>query len=641
MTILDMSISGAVIIMVIVFIRALAINRLPKKTFLFLWGVALCRLLIPFNMPSSFSAYNLIQQGTEISQMQNGNAITFVSPIAPLPIETPFADYAANPINIPLLVWLLGILLLTTYFTITYVLFRREFQMALPVKNEYVENWLAQLKMKRTIIIRQSSRISAPLTYGIWKPVVLMPKNTNWENTKQIDYVLAHELVHIRRFDTVTKLLLTAVLCVHWFNPLVWVMYILSNRDIELSCDETVIRSFGDTTKSAYARTLISMEESKNRFTPLCNNFSKNAIEERITAIMKIKKTTVATLMAAVLLIGGVTIVFATSARAENDNIPQAYATETVITQQEQAELDKQHTAEITQQYSVYKDYGLTYEPKTDSFYYNGKLVRRFSDKLNADNQYITFVRDNDGIDLRAVRNGSYELTGITEVSQAEYDKNTQIKAAAESAGGVYEQGDPNANASGQMEMITQYGDFGVSFNSNGEMLCNGELVRYFCDGVEVEPDAWAIRYQYLNEKGTVDVFTKRTVINNGDGSKNPFGNLIGLEKSSQKEFEQRDLSDFSASPEQISIAEGNSSDVIGVTFSEKFAKYKLYGIDYREEHEDSGNGNVYFNGELVKTFIDVIPNGGVFTYDSKDGGTITVQTVYDSKGKLTRVEKK
>lgn len=321
MTLLDMSISGAVIIMVIVLIRTLAINRLPKKTFLFLWGVALCRLLIPFHMPSPFSAYNLIQQGTETSQMQTVNIIALVSPETPLPIGSHFTEFAENPISIPLLVWFSGAFLLTAYFSITYILFRREFQMSLPVKNKYAENWLAQIKMNRTITIRQWSGISAPLTYGIWKPIILMPKHTNWEDSKQIDFVLAHELVHIRHFDTVTKLLLTTVLSIHWFNPFVWVMYILSNRDMELSCDETVIRSFGDTTKSAYARTLISMEESKSRFTPLCNNFSKNAIEERITAIMKMKRTSVWMTALAVLLVAGTSTIFATSALASNDKV--------------------------------------------------------------------------------------------------------------------------------------------------------------------------------------------------------------------------------------------------------------------------------------------------------------------------------
>ena len=62
------------------------------------------------------------------------------------------------------------------------------------------------------------------------------------------------------------------VLCVHWFNPLVWVMYILANRDIELSCDEAVVRLFGENAKTDYAQALISMEETRSGLTPLCNN---------------------------------------------------------------------------------------------------------------------------------------------------------------------------------------------------------------------------------------------------------------------------------------------------------------------------------------------------------------------------------
>ena len=142
--------------------------------------------------------------------------------------------------------------------------------------------------MKRPILVRQSDRISAPLTYGIFRPVILMPKKMDWKNEKQLQYVLSHEYVHICRYDTVTKLIATLALCIHWFNPFVWVMYILFNRDIELACDESVIRQFGEKSKSAYSLMLINMEATKSGLLPFCNNFSKNAIEERITAVMKI-----------------------------------------------------------------------------------------------------------------------------------------------------------------------------------------------------------------------------------------------------------------------------------------------------------------------------------------------------------------
>ena len=109
----------------------------------------------------------------------------------------------------------------------------------------------------RAIRIRRSDRISAPLTYGILKPVILMPKETDWKNRQQLQYVFLHEYMHICRLDIVWKLIAALALCIHWFNPLVWIMYILFNRDIELSCDESVVRRFGETYKSAYARALV------------------------------------------------------------------------------------------------------------------------------------------------------------------------------------------------------------------------------------------------------------------------------------------------------------------------------------------------------------------------------------------------
>lgn len=319
MTVLERSLSGAIVIMVIIVIRALAINRLPKKTFLVLWGVALCRLLLPFCIPTPFSAYNLVPQGTEAMPIQHGNIMALITPMQSLPIGESTSDFTANSLSLLLLVWLLGMLLLTAYFALAYCLFRRELQMALPVQNMFVENWLRQQKMKRTIVIRQSSCILTPLTYGIVKPVILMPRDTCWENTAQITYILTHELVHIRRFDTVTKLLLTVALCIHWFNPLVWVMYLLANRDLEISCDEAVVRSFGVAARSAYAHTLIAMEEKKRRQMPLCNSFSKNAVEERITAIMKMKPLSTWGRVLAILLVVATTAVFATSAMLIKD----------------------------------------------------------------------------------------------------------------------------------------------------------------------------------------------------------------------------------------------------------------------------------------------------------------------------------
>ena len=322
MSLLQMSFAGAVMILAIIVIRALAVNLLPKKTFLALWGIVVARLLLPFSVPSAFSVYSLIGNHTPAVPTTKGPQAVGMLPteiagqMATMPGNI---SNAASSISVWVIVWAVGVLVCALVFAIAYWKCRQEFQTSLPIDNGFIQNWLKTHRLKRSISVRQSSRFSAPLTYGVFRPVILLPTSTEWANTKVLQYVLAHEYVHIRRFDSITKLVLIAVLCVHWFNPLVWAMYILANRDIELSCDEAVVRLFGENTKAAYARTLISMEETRSGFAPLCSNFSKNAIEERITAIMKYKKTSIFSLVLALSLIFGATTAFATSAQQEPD----------------------------------------------------------------------------------------------------------------------------------------------------------------------------------------------------------------------------------------------------------------------------------------------------------------------------------
>ena len=220
---------------------------------------------------------------------------------------------------VPLLttIWLVGLALSGLFFIVLYVKQRRKFLTSLPLENEFLANWQQTHKLKRQIRVRSSDQIATPLTYGILSPVILLPKNMNWLDEKGLSHILAHELIHIKRFDALKKLLLAAVLCVHWFNPLVWLMYILFNRDLELACDEGVIRLFGEEAKPQYAFTLISAQEQL-AYPPLHNAFGKYAIEERIHAIMRSRKASFAGILAAFLLVVSITMIFATSAAADS-----------------------------------------------------------------------------------------------------------------------------------------------------------------------------------------------------------------------------------------------------------------------------------------------------------------------------------
>ena len=326
MKLLQMSLAGGVMILVITVIRALAIERLPKKTFLALWAAALARLLAPVSLPSALSIYSLLARRAPAAA--EWTAVPAL-PDLPVAAETAAAAAAQQTASAPAaqppvwtIVWAVGVAVCAVVFAVAYGRCCREFRASFPVENDVIRRWLQSHPLRRTIAIRQSGRISSPLTFGVLRPVILVPKKTDWTDETALRYVLEHEFVHIQRFDVLSKLLLIAAVCVHWFNPLVWVMYVLANRDLELSCDETVLRRFGGDVRAAYARVLIRMEAARGGFAPLCNHFGKNAIEERITAIMKTKRITIVSLGLAALLVAGTVTVFATSAKSGTSGTP-------------------------------------------------------------------------------------------------------------------------------------------------------------------------------------------------------------------------------------------------------------------------------------------------------------------------------
>ena len=230
-------------------------------------------------------------------------------------------------------VWVVGSALCAGGFALVYLRCRRDFATSLPVDDPRAQAWLAEHRgqLRRPLSLRQSDLISTPLTYGVVHPVILVPRDTDWSREGEVRYVLAHELVHVRRFDALTKLVLMACACVHWFNPLVWAMYVLANRDLELSCDERVVRGFGTGSRADYARTLIAMEETKSGLAPLYSGFSKTATEERIVAIMHIKKTSLLALAASASLVVGIPAALATSALPQRD-IPQTDSDQPAVT---------------------------------------------------------------------------------------------------------------------------------------------------------------------------------------------------------------------------------------------------------------------------------------------------------------------
>lgn len=279
MNLAQMSLTGSAFILFVLVLRILAGRRLPKGVFWALWEIAALRLLIPFSLSSPFSLYGYLTPGMEQQREAAGSGLLLSSFSAD---ASAFSSLA--------LVWLAGTCCLGAYFLALYVKSMGRFRLSLPAHSAYIAGWLNSHKLFRPVQVRVSDRILSPVTYGVLRPVILLPRGIELENSSVLPYVLTHEYMHIRRFDAVTKLLLAAALCLHWFNPLVWVLYFFANRDLELSCDELVVQAVGQKGRSAYALALIDMEEWQSARLSLHSHFSRQGIEERTLSIMRYKK---------------------------------------------------------------------------------------------------------------------------------------------------------------------------------------------------------------------------------------------------------------------------------------------------------------------------------------------------------------
>ncbi len=324
MNLLQMGLSGGIFILAVALIRALTINKLPKMLFLVLWYIAFARLLLPVTVPVAFHGDLMAGRGLFLLDTLGHRITDFTAeflPNQPGSIgdkATPMVQDNGSSVSVLRIIWAVGAVSMAGFFVVSYFRCRREFQTALPVPNDAAPQWLLEHPLWRAVEIRQLTGLATPLTYGVLHPVILLPKDTDWESG-QMKYILYHEYVHIRRFDAVGKWIASAALCIHWFHPLVWVLYVLFNRDVELSCDECVIRHFGERSRKEYAVALLRMEEHRNALEPFGNYFSKNATEERIKAIMKFKKKTMFTLaFAAILAVAGTIAVFAMPPKTGN-----------------------------------------------------------------------------------------------------------------------------------------------------------------------------------------------------------------------------------------------------------------------------------------------------------------------------------
>ena len=645
MSLLQMSFLGTVIILLIVVLRAVLINRLPKKTFLILWWIALIRLLVPFSIKSVTSIYSLLQSiYSDINPVRTAQTTTF------LPIHGNMPEIAnglseamvqrTESISILSVIWLAGLLLCFGFFAVSYIKCYREFRFSLPVENDILEAWKEKHPLKRSLSIRQTETIAAPLSYGVIRPVILMPKNTEWKNIYQLRYVLEHEYVHIRRLDMLTKLIMIAAVCIHWFNPLVWVMYILFNRDLELSCDETVVRRFGMDIKSVYATALISMEEKKSGLTPLCNSFSKNAIEERIRAIMKIKKTSKFAVMISAVLVICVTGGFATSASSLEKNTETAQENgETTVALNEVNIREDEPLSSSDVEWWTAEEYAKWLDEEKEVLQsmigekaYTGGDGWFVWTQEKVD-ETIALYEDN----LQKIKDGmklsksSDDAVGITMAYSPE-----NIEYAKQEAETVTENKDSNENVFSE-EQLSEYAKAGITYQKEtGFLMYDGKTIGYFRD--EFKPGTYTISSK---RGGTLRVEVQRE--NYGtitDVKAEPLSDDFWSEPAALVESSGGEA--VTADEMKGSVFEEGGSENIAADDMGEYSSEEGKGLNIAvpQEYADYGvscdaQGNWVYNGKIIADLYD--EGRGIF---SNSNGTMYIEVTRDKSGKISSFQK-
>ncbi|MBO4637742.1 MAG: hypothetical protein J5685_11420 [Clostridiales bacterium] len=337
MTVLSMSLTGSIVIGVVLLAR-LFMRRLPKKYTYLLWLIVAFRLLCPISLQSSFSIFNIlplksasvVEVSSEAHEAQVIQTVPAVNTAdmatgEPQPQTVTAASKATDKTYVLASVWALTAVMLGSYCVYRYIKVKKQISGAVPEARS----------------VYSGHMIDSPFVFGIIKPRIYLPSRLSPEER---EYLILHELTHIRRGDPVFKLIGIIILVVHWFNPLVWVSYILFCRDMEMSCDEAVIAKLGDRVKADYSMSLISFArmDDGQKFIVAPISFAKkitggSEVKMRITNVLGYKGHSRLTGFLAIVLVLCIASVciFNARTRADEDNdteVQVAEVTETSAT---------------------------------------------------------------------------------------------------------------------------------------------------------------------------------------------------------------------------------------------------------------------------------------------------------------------
>ena len=306
--IVNMSISASWLVVAVLILR-LVLKKAPKWANVLLWGIVAVRLICPFSFESALSLIPSAETFPE--KIISGPSFDVQTGITP--IDNRINDYLGdryfegvtvptnngnNVMTILTIVWIIGILLLATYTIISYWRLNRKVDTAVHYKDN----------------IFQSENVSSPFVLGLIKPRIYLPFKLDGQD---MEHVVAHEQAHIRRKDHWWKPLGFLLLTIHWFNPLMWLAYVLLCRDIELACDEKVIKELGNEQRADYTQALVACSVNRRMIAACPLAFGEVSVKERVKSVMNYKKPAFWVIILAVIACVIVAVCFLTNPKQD------------------------------------------------------------------------------------------------------------------------------------------------------------------------------------------------------------------------------------------------------------------------------------------------------------------------------------
>lgn len=293
---LNMNIMAILMVCILLIIRVITYKWLSKQLVFLLWGIVLFRLLIPVSLSNSLSMMNIMEDhfiktismdtGVPIFEETNepnnylsfSNYIQQASDYSPIVFKTETVDRRYTVMGS---IWFIGVMFFLTGFILLRIRLGQQLKLIQcdTYKQRIIET-TRLMNIKQRIRCYYSNQVLCPVVIGIIKPKVILPIdfNNQWEQ-----FVFYHEIAHIKRHDNLWKILLILVACIHWFNPVVWLMVYMASKDIELACDEKVLSYLSHEERKAYGLALISLEA---KFSIMAIAFSNSKIKKRIYSIV-------------------------------------------------------------------------------------------------------------------------------------------------------------------------------------------------------------------------------------------------------------------------------------------------------------------------------------------------------------------